>query len=130
MPRKASVLPGPCIPHPTTPRVTRSEAPKTEEGMMVGAANAKLVAARKRRRLMPVLRSDFFIKVMTPDCPTKFEQKNRSSFGTGTFSRASLGMILELPWEFQRSTLAKLGVWRVFVCRFQHPNLIADSNNS
>jgi hypothetical protein len=43
--------------------------------MMVGAASAKLVAARKRRRLIPDLRSIFFMKLMTPDYAIKFENK-------------------------------------------------------
>jgi hypothetical protein len=53
--------------------VTRSDgavlpsAPKAEAGMMVGAAKANPVAARKRRRLIPQVRSDFFISLMTPE---------------------------------------------------------------
>src|SRR5262245_50995311 len=66
-PRKASVLPGPIMPQPTTPMVIRSEGavvparPKALAGMMVGTAMAAPVAARKRRREMGVLNDDFIV---------------------------------------------------------------------
>src|SRR6185436_17863425 len=53
---KLPVLPGPCMPQPTTPMVMRSEgagrpsAPSALAGMMVGAATAAAVLAIKRRR--------------------------------------------------------------------------------
>src|SRR5580692_706199 len=56
----SSVLFGPCMPQPTTPKVMRSEGagrpsrPKAEAGMKVGnamAAPAALVTLRKLRRL-------------------------------------------------------------------------------
>src|ERR1044072_7119359 len=53
---KLPVLPGACMPQPTTPMVMRSEgavcpsAPSALEGMMVGAATAAAVMAIKRRR--------------------------------------------------------------------------------
>src|SRR5262249_54033196 len=53
---KLPVLPGPCMPHPTTPMVMRSEgagrpsAPSALAGMIVGAATAAAVVAIKRRR--------------------------------------------------------------------------------
>src|SRR4030095_15355074 len=66
---KASVLAGPCIPHPTTPIVIRPEgavdpsAPSALAGIRVGAAIANPVAARKRRRLMPLFGGTIFIWV-------------------------------------------------------------------
>src|ERR1041385_8163620 len=53
---KLPVLPGACMPQPTTPMVMRSEgavcpsAPSALAGMMVGAATAAAVVAIKRRR--------------------------------------------------------------------------------
>src|SRR5438045_9628813 len=53
---KLPVLPGPCMPQPTTPMVMRSEgagrpsAPSALAGMVVGAATAAAVLAIKRRR--------------------------------------------------------------------------------
>jgi hypothetical protein len=61
------VLPGPCMPQPTTPTTMRSEGlfcaprPKALAGISVGVARAKLVAARKRRRLIPELSADSFM---------------------------------------------------------------------
>src|SRR5579864_2793651 len=69
--RNSPVLPGPCIPQPTTPRVTRSEGaafascPNALAGIMVGAAIASPVAARKRRRFIPILREGLFIAIYT-----------------------------------------------------------------
>src|SRR5262252_429903 len=79
--KKASVLPGPCIPQPTTPRVTRSDGaacaprPSALAGMIVGAATANPVAAIKRRRLMPDLAGGFFICLITPDFLVQRENK-------------------------------------------------------
>src|SRR6185369_5035720 len=53
---KLPVLPGPCMPQPTTPMVMRSDgagrpsAPSALAGMMVGAATAAAAVAIKRRR--------------------------------------------------------------------------------
>src|SRR6185369_250357 len=53
---KLPVLPGPCMPQPTTPMVMRSDgagrpsAPSALAGMIVGAATAAAVVAIKRRR--------------------------------------------------------------------------------
>src|SRR5436190_5588602 len=53
---KLPVLPGACMPQPTTPMVMRSEgagrpsAPRALAGMIVGAAMAVAVVAIKRRR--------------------------------------------------------------------------------
>src|SRR5262245_1295294 len=80
----APVLDGPCIPHPTTPMVIRSDgagfpsAPSALAGMMVGAATASPAAARKRRRLIPGLKEEqenCFMHVRTPDPGPKFEEK-------------------------------------------------------
>jgi hypothetical protein len=79
--KKASVFEGPCIPHPTTPSVTRSEGaawaprPSALAGMIVGAATANPVAAIKRRRLMPDLAEGFFIFLITPDFLCQRENK-------------------------------------------------------
>src|SRR6478609_4010604 len=56
--RKLPVLLGPCIPHPTTPMVIRSDgagrpsAPSALAGIIVGAASTVPVTARKWRRLI------------------------------------------------------------------------------
>src|SRR5256885_1488984 len=66
---KLPVLPGPCMPQPTTPMEMRSEgagrpsAPSALAGMMVGAARAAAVLAIKRRReifrLIGLMKSDY-----------------------------------------------------------------------
>src|ERR1044072_8620451 len=66
---KLPVLPGPCMPQPTTPMVMRSEgagrpsAPRALAGMMVGAATATAVRAIKWRReifvSMGFMRTDY-----------------------------------------------------------------------
>src|ERR1035438_6958945 len=68
-PRSSLVLPGPCMPQPTTPTAMRPEGavvparPKALAGMKVGAARARLVAARKWRREMPDLKEESFMEV-------------------------------------------------------------------
>jgi hypothetical protein len=43
--------------------------------MMVGAATARAVAARKRRRLIPELSVALFMRLMTPQAKAEFEKK-------------------------------------------------------
>ena len=75
------VLPGPCMPQPTTPTTMRSEGllraprPNALAGMIAGATTANAVAARKRRRLRPELSIEFFMEVMTPERAAGFENK-------------------------------------------------------
>src|SRR5882724_11396213 len=63
-PRKLLVLPGPCMPQPTTPMVMRFEGaawPKILEGTITGALRASPVTPRKRRRLMVDFKDAFFM---------------------------------------------------------------------
>jgi len=92
---KLPVLPGPCMPQPTTPMVIRFEgdgrpsAPKALAGMKVGAANAKPVAARKRRRLMPEFSEGVFIDALgLRGRPPDFEKKDVNRLRVGS----------DLPW--------------------------------
>src|SRR5690242_15000450 len=65
--RNALVLLGPCMPQPTTPRVTRSDGaflpprPSALRGTNVGRAMAAPAAVRKWRRLTLALNEGFFI---------------------------------------------------------------------
>src|SRR6185369_6021825 len=108
MPRNASVLPGPCMPQPTTPSVTRSDgavlpfAPSADDGMRLGAARAKPVAARKRRRLIPEVSSNFVISVMTPDPPMEFENKMHDSLLGAPGSAGGAPNAIRICWSSSR----------------------------
>ena len=98
------MLPGPCMPQPTTPTTMRSEGaalpsrPKALAGMMVGAARARLVAARNRRRLIPELKEDSFMglydaRTPAPRCqkkmsggPADLARRSRDRSGSGSSS--------------------------------------------
>src|ERR1039457_3641106 len=67
-PRSSLVLPGPCMPQPTTPTEMRPEGAGrllllvAQEENSVGAATANPVAARKWRREIPDLKEESFME--------------------------------------------------------------------
>jgi hypothetical protein len=65
------------MPQPTMPMVMRSEGAArparfvAQEENRVGAASARPVAARKRRRLRPKFGEEFFMDLITPEAKAK-----------------------------------------------------------
>src|ERR1700683_4848509 len=83
----SSVLLGPCMPQPTTPKVMRSEGggepsrPKAEAGMKVGNARAAPAAPdtlRKLRRLKRAAEGLPFVIVL-PSCAALVPQNQRKN---------------------------------------------------
>src|SRR5689334_13639309 len=78
---KFPVLPGPCMPQPTTPMVIRSDgagrpsAPRALAGMIVGTAMAAAVVVIKRRREILTDELEGFIAATLPHRPVPCEQK-------------------------------------------------------